>query len=186
MPSFAPTLLLAMPQLDGSWFERAVILLLEHDDQGSFGLVLNRGGPEGSVDEVLELLRVERSAVSPGLLIGGPCSPETALVLHNQPKLAPTSNSPVEGLWVARDLDELHRICAEGTDAFWLVLGYAGWSGGQLEDEMEEGSWFIVPPEGQGERLMRAPRHKLWRYLAGSIGLEPDALPRTAAETMVH
>ena len=101
--------MLAMPELDGSWFGRTVILLLKHDETGSFGLVINRPFRMIDCEQVLSLLDIPEPLVNPGLLHGGPVTPEQALVLHRQPHLGSDSEEVLKGLFVASHRDSLDR-----------------------------------------------------------------------------
>ena len=178
--------MLAMPELDGSWFGRTVILLLKHDETGSFGLVVNRPFRMIDCEQVLSLLDIPEPLVNPGLLHGGPVTPEQALVLHRQPNLGPDSEEVLKGLFVASHRDSLDRLCRESEDTFWVVMGYSGWAPGQLESEIEMGSWFVVPSAHLGERVLSGAREVLWSELASSIGLNPDVLPRTGTSDLVQ
>ena len=184
--SLAPTLMLAMPDLDGSWFGRTVILLLRHDETGSFGLVVNRPFEEMGSDQVLDLLGITAPLMTPGLLTGGPVAPEQALVLHRTPDAGDDSQEILKGLYLASQRDTLNQLCASSETQYWIVMGYAGWAAGQLEDEIEMGSWFVVPSADQGERILSAPRYKLWSELAEAAGLDADLLPRAHLSTLVQ
>ncbi len=184
--SLAPTLMLAMPDLDGSWFGRTVILLLRHDETGSFGLVVNRPFEGMRSEQVLDLLGIPDPLVSPGLLTGGPVSPEQALVLHPVANLCEGSGAVLQGLYVASQRDTLNSLCHQSEHPYWIIMGYAGWAAGQLENEIELGSWFVVPSNQEGERILRSPRHKLWHDLAQLAGLESDLLPRANPSLLVQ
>jgi len=184
--SLAPTLMLAMPELDGSWFGRTVILLLRHDETGSFGLVVNRPFRTIDCEQVLGLLDISEPLVAPGLLHGGPVTPEQALVLHRSPHLGDDSDEILKGLYVASHRDSLDTLCRESEDTFWIVMGYSGWSPGQLEEEIEMGSWFVVPSGDEGERVLSGARELLWNELAAGIGLDPDLLPRSGLSDLVQ
>jgi putative transcriptional regulator len=186
MKSLAPNLMLAMPALDGSWFGRTVILLLKHDAEGSFGLVINRPVDDHMSADLLDILAIDEPLITPGLLLGGPMSPETALVIHRQSQLGEDSEEVVPGLYVASQRESLAKLCDESQRNFWILMGYAGWGGGQLEGEIEEGSWFVVPCEPEVERILSAPRCKLWNDLAASIGFEQDLILMNANKSEVH
>jgi putative transcriptional regulator len=139
-------LLVASPQLGDPNFERTVILLLDHGPEGALGVVLNR--PTGlPVDEILEPWSDQATAAPPGVVFrGGPVSPDAVI------GLARTD---------ADDIDETRwRIVLEGVGTVDLAVtpdeqpvvvsgvrmfaGYAGWSPGQLEDELAEGAWIVI------------------------------------------
>jgi len=175
-----------MPDLDGSWFGRSVILLVRHDETGSFGLVINRPVEDLGSQDVLDLLGISEPLVTPGLLLGGPVSPEQALVMHRLPNLGPDSERIIDGLFIASQRDTLESLCAESEVGYWIVMGYAGWAAGQLEEEIEMGSWFVVPCDDKAERILSAPRQNLWRDFAASIGFDQDSILRSDTNAMVH
>jgi putative transcriptional regulator len=142
--SLAGRLLVATPALEDPNFERTVILLLQHDDEdGAMGLVLNRpsGLPlEEELDDWGEL-----AAPPAEVFIGGPVQPEVAIALGwlEDADLVPAGVQSVSpGLGVV----DLRRAPSEmpGLAAVRVFAGYAGWSPGQLEMEIEEGAWFTL------------------------------------------
>jgi putative transcriptional regulator len=152
LPPAAGRLLVATPQLVDPHFAHAVVLLLDHDDQGSLGVVLNRptavpvetvltgwGGEVGEPSVVFE---------------GGPVSPDAALAVAG---LAVTGAAPGEGDPVGfrrlfgstgvLDLDTPRELLDPRVVRLRIFAGYAGWTSGQLDDEVEEGSWHVVDSE---------------------------------------
>ncbi|MEE2834836.1 MAG: YqgE/AlgH family protein [Myxococcota bacterium] len=184
--SLAPTLMLATPDLDGGWFSRTVILLLRHDETGGYGLVINRPFRRIDCEQVLELMDIPAPLVSPGLLHGGPVTPEQAVVLHRTPDLGEDSEEIFKGLYLATQRESLNRLCHESDESFWIVMGYAGWGPGQLEQEIELGSWFVVPSAGERERILSGDRASLWSDLASGVGLNPDTLPRVDSGDLIQ
>jgi putative transcriptional regulator len=137
-------LLVATPLLREPTFARTVVAMIEHDDDnGAVGVVINR--PLGlSVAEVVPA--VADLATAPSLLFdGGPVSPTTAIALG---MAAPGAEA--EG-WayvvpplVTVDLDHDPALLAASLRALRVFAGYAGWGPGQLEQEIEEGAWYVV------------------------------------------
>ena len=144
-------LLVASPLLADPNFERTVILLIEHGPEGALGLVLDRPS-EMPVDEVLPQWD-SRAAVPKAMFIGGPVQPNAVICLARTDTdaggdpganelLATTAVPGVAMLDLDGDRDEV------GEDVqLRLFAGYAGWTAGQLEAEIEEGSWFTVDPD---------------------------------------
>ena len=142
-------LLVATPQLLDPNFARTVVLLLQHDDEdGALGLVLNRPS-ETEVGEVLD--EWHPLAAPPGVVFGGgPVQPNAAICLgHGRPG-APqvASYSVLEGspgtAFGTVDLDAEPADVLTAVSEVRLFAGYAGWSVGQLEDEVAEGSWWVL------------------------------------------
>ena len=147
-------LLVATPALSDPNFERAVILLLQVDDEdGALGLVLNRPSDTG-VSEVLP--GWDALAQAPEVVFqGGPVQPQAAICLgRGRPGLAGVGASAVaawssldgspSGLLGTVDLDVEPDELSPVVDAVRVFAGYAGWAAGQLEAEVEEGSWWVL------------------------------------------
>jgi putative transcriptional regulator len=141
MESLRGHLLIAGPSLLDPNFRRAVVLVGEHGEEGAMGVVLNRPSETDVEDAVPPL--AELSGVDGLVYVGGPVRPEAVVVLgdFNEPARA--------GALV---LGSIGFLPAElGTDAIGeltrarVFAGYAGWGSGQLESELEEGSWIVAP-----------------------------------------
>jgi len=143
----AGQLLVATPLLRDPNFVEAVVLLLDADSGGALGVVLNR--PSG-VPVVSVLEPWSEVASEPEVLFrGGPVSPEGALAvgLLRDADDVPVGFRAVEGRLGLVDLDTPVELLDGSLSDLRVFAGYAGWGAGQLEDEVEEGSWYVVPGE---------------------------------------
>jgi putative transcriptional regulator len=136
-------LLLDGGNLAGSWFHRTVVLICQHDPQGAFGLVLNRP-TENKLSEVLatDLPDALKSEI---VYVGGPVQPEALSYLHSDALLA--DGNVLAGLQLGHSVEELVSL-SEGFSTsrkVRLFAGYAGWSAGQLDDEMRRRAWLTHP-----------------------------------------
>lgn len=134
-------LLVALPDLRDPNFDRTVIYMIEHNDEGALGVVLNR--PHAiPVGDILEAWApVFGEAVLHG---GGPVSTDTAICLAIvDPTLTTTAASTVEGVIATVDLSTDAAELAPHVSIARVWLGYAGWGPGQLEDEIEERAWYV-------------------------------------------
>lgn len=155
------SLLLATAALVDPNFAKAVVLLLDVDDEGVLGVVLNRPSPVPVV-EVLEPWSV--LCTEPEVLFrGGPVSPDGALAvaLLRDVDDVPVGFRQVVGNVGMLDLDTPVELLAGGLGGVRVYAGYAGWSADQLQDEIEEGSWYAVA--GQAGDAFRADTTELWR-----------------------
>ncbi|MGO4258427.1 YqgE/AlgH family protein [Marmoricola sp. RAF53] len=156
-------LLVASPTLADPNFARTIVLLLDAGDDGALGVVLNR--PTSL--EVAEVLAGWDSVVDgPGVLFqGGPVETDSALGVAS---VAGTDSEDGEPLGWRRvfgstglvDLDAPIELMAEAVSALRIFAGYAGWSAGQLEDEIAEGAWYVVAAEP--EDPFRVDPSDLW------------------------
>jgi putative transcriptional regulator len=142
------TLLISKPFLGDPNFERSVVLLCRYSPaEGAFGLVLTR--PLNTVlGDVLELpLGAASPAADLPLYEGGPVQPDTLHVVHQLPGLPGATPLGSDTYW-GGDFDELLARLTSGAAnpaAVRLFVGYSGWSAGQLEGEIEQGSWIRQP-----------------------------------------
>jgi putative transcriptional regulator len=162
----AGRLLVATPVLGDPNFRRAVVLVVEHEvTEGTLGVVLNRP-TKIPVGQVLE--QWTELATDPSVLFrGGPVAQNSALALAMVPgKEEPLGWRALDGApALARlgllDLDAPPRLLAPAITSLRVYAGYAGWSPGQLEAEIDEGAWFVLPAE-PGDVFAAEPE-QLWR-----------------------
>lgn len=158
--SLTGRLLVATPALADPNFDRAVVLLLDHDEEGSLGVVLNRPTPV-DVGDILESWG--ELAGDPGVVFqGGPVSLDSALGLAVIPgDEGPLGWRRVHGAIGLVDLETPPELLARALGSLRIFAGYAGWGPGQLENELTEGAWYVVESE-PGD--VSSPRpESLWR-----------------------
>ena len=138
-------LLVATPALLDPNFAHAVVLLLDHDEDGSLGVVLNRPTPVA----VSSVLPDWAGSVDPPevLFEGGPVSSDAALAVACVPEVGadPIGFRRLFGLTGIIDLDTPPEVLAPAMTRLRIFAGYSGWGSGQLEAELAEGSWYVVP-----------------------------------------
>jgi putative transcriptional regulator len=144
----AGRLLVATP-LTGDVFERSVVLVLHHDDEGAHGLVLNQ--PMDAPVHVV-LPQWQPFVTEPGVLFrGGPVGNDTAMGLvsvpGHEPGDAPLGTQLLFGGLGLVDLDAPAPLVVPELAAFRIFIGYAGWAAGQLDTEIRQGAWYVVPRE---------------------------------------
>jgi putative transcriptional regulator len=154
-------LLLDSGQLGGSFFQRTVVLICQHDDEGAFGLVLNRSLGKTVGDMIVANLP-DTLKESP-LFLGGPVQPSALSFLHAD-NFIPDANV-MPNLNLEHSLDELIEVGESFSPAKKLKLfaGYAGWSPGQLENEMKRKSWLTFP--ASLELVFETPPEQLWQKI---------------------
>lgn len=143
--------LIAMPQLEDSFFEKSVIYLWQHSDEGALGIAVNLPLPI-TLTELFEQLGIvdERpSGASQVVLSGGPVEPNRGFILHD----GSDDNAPWEStlnlenkLYITTSRDILEAIARDkGPQNFLVILGCSGWGPGQLEEEITNNAWFTCP-----------------------------------------
>jgi putative transcriptional regulator len=165
-PLRAGSLLVAAPMLADPNFRRSVVLLCEHAPEGSFGLVVNR-----QIDVDPGDLTDELSDVHAPVGFGGPVQIETLHYVHLLGDRIPGAIPLGADIWWGGDFDALQEVVREDPDAGAAIrffLGYAGWGEGQLEAELEEGSWITAPLIT--ETVMDVAPERMWRTVLRDLG----------------
>jgi putative transcriptional regulator len=179
----AGTLLASSPDLLDANFMHTVSLMCEHGEAGAYGLVLNKLSSL-TLDRLLPDHPVFGSLALP-VAWGGPVGSDTLQILHRYPDVVTGGFRMADDLVLGGDLDEVAALFESGPPEAALqgvrfVLGYAGWGAGQLEGELEAGSWLPLPPDtdlvfarelGSSEQQLR-----LWQRAVRGLGREGEGL----------
>ena len=176
MSSLAPAFLVALDVLVDPNFRRSVVLLLEHgEDQGAIGLVVNRTTevPLGRLCESLSL--PWRGTEEARVDWGGPVGQDQGWVLLGSGVPDEVESiSLIPGVRWARSQAALKFVASNPELPARVMLGYAGWAAGQLEREIAEGAWLVVPAS---ERIVfREPHGAMWEQAIRSLGIDPAML----------
>ncbi|HVT48810.1 MAG TPA: YqgE/AlgH family protein [Vicinamibacterales bacterium] len=173
--SLAPALLLSMPQMIDPHFARSVVLLCEHAAEGAFGLIVNRPSDITAAAAV----RMEPPVDEPNdlpLLLGGPVEPERGWILTATPPEDVESRGVGAGLHLSASPLLLRRVLtARPLPRRTVVLaGYAGWGPGQLDAELEQSAWLIMPVEL--DLIFEIPAAASWEMAIRRLGADPHLL----------
>ena len=164
-----------MPQLLDPNFARTVVLLCEHAKEGAFGLVVNRP----SDIRAAEAVSLEPAVETPNdlqLLIGGPVEPHRGWILTAEPPESVEHRELGSGLYLSASPVLLRRaLMADPLPRRTLVLaGYAGWGPGQLDQELEQSSWLVMPVEL--DLIFDIPPASSWETAIRRLGADPNLL----------
>jgi putative transcriptional regulator len=175
----AGRLLVAMPGIGDPRFERAVILLCEHDGDHAMGLTVNRPVEGLTIADLLNRLGVEAASEAPEdlVLLGGPVDTERGFVLHTRDRgSGPGSVHIASDLTLTASREILQVLAAPGGRPRRAVMavGYAGWDAGQLEREIRDNVWLTCEAD-EGLLFDDDHDHKWSRALA-KIGVAPENL----------
>ncbi len=154
-------LLLDGGDLNGSFFQRTVVLICQHDAEGAFGLVLNRQ-TEKKIGDIL-VADLPEQIKEAALYLGGPVHPNAMSYLHTDNFISDANVLP--NLTLGHSLDELVDLgeSFSPTQKIKMFAGYAGWSPGQLETEMKRNSWLTHPASIQ--LVFETDPQKLWQMI---------------------
>lgn len=164
-----PTLLIASPQMHDPFFERTVVLVWHHDEDGAVGIVINKS-VDFTLPEVLELDDgIDASPYrSSRVGWGGPVEPGAGTVI-TPVQVDDGSGIALPGLSITRSQESLLDLLRRGAD-LRLCMGYAGWGAGQLDSEIEQGGWLatdVVAPI-----IFETPEEERYTQALATLGLQ--------------
>ena len=173
--------LIAMPSLDDSYFNQAVTYICEHEDNGSFGVVINQQSSI-TLQQIAEEMKIETVSAPVNdqpVFVGGPVEQGRGFILHRPVGNWQSSMKLSDTVALTTSKDILSAILTnEGPDDSIVALGYAGWSAGQLDDEMARNTWLTCPADE--EIMFQTPPEKRWRAAAEKIGIDMTLLSNDA------
>ena len=157
-------LLVATPQMQDPRFIESVIFIVNHDAQGAMGLVINKPIAKGLIDDLLESSGQKPNGSQEPIVIhyGGPVGKRHGFMLHTDDHVIDGTRKLGHGIAMTTDIKMLHALASGKGPRRWLfMIGYAGWASGQLEAELNTGSWFTLP--GDQALIFGADADKKWR-----------------------
>lgn len=174
----SPGFLVASPTLVDPNFARSVVLLVDHRSEGSLGFVVNRPAdiPFSSVVEELDLPRAEPQPPSIPVLVGGPVSPHTGWIVLGGEQ-SPWDDEPgtiqvTDSIRISASRERLDELARRGVaERNLLVLGYAGWGAGQLDEEIKQGAW--IPVDLDEKVIFDTPFDGRWQAALQCAGIDP-------------
>ena len=173
-PSLAPSLLVSMPQLEDPNFQRSVILLCEHGEEGAFGLVLNQRTTTPA-SEVVRLTPPVTSGSSLELWIGGPVEPERGWILMGAEPTDVESVRVCDGIFLSTSPRLLRRLLESAPPPRTrLLTGYAGWAAGQLDAELSASSWLHADVDL--DIVFDTGPDSMWEAVIRRMGADPSFL----------
>lgn len=173
-------LLLAMPGMDDPRFDRTVIYLCAHSEEGAMGLVINRPCTAIGFPELLEQLDIDVDD-APDLPInsGGPVETGRGFVLHSSDYVQDSTLVVSDAVALTATIDVLTAIAEnDGPRSSLIALGYAGWGPGQLDDEIQRNGWLTA--EADEELLFHTDLGFKWPRAMAKLGVDVSKLSSEA------
>lgn len=177
---FTGNLLVAMPGMPDPRFEKSVIYMCAHSEEGAMGLILNQLVDNLDFDELLDQLEVDilpRRRLE--IHLGGPVESARGFVLHSTDYMADDAMQVNEQFALSASVEILREIAAgRGPAECLLAIGYAGWGPGQLEAEVQDNGWLTVPAD-KG-LVFKGDVDTMWQRSLAQIGVDVSTLSTTA------
>ncbi|WP_244470728.1 YqgE/AlgH family protein [Microvirga massiliensis] len=182
-------LLIAMPGMSDERFARSVIFICAHSAEGAMGIVLNRPAADLSLPDLLvqldivpeaERIRLPTEVGKMQVLMGGPVETSRGFVLHSPDFHIDQSTLPIDdSICLTATIDILRAIArGQGPRNAVLALGYAGWSAGQLESEIQANGWLNCPADT--ELIFNSAADTRYLLALRKIGIDPGMLSMEA------
>jgi putative transcriptional regulator len=176
-PYLTGSMLIAMPGIGDSRFDRSLIYVCAHTPEGAMGLIVNKLADNLTFPDLLEQLEIDKTPAGEDIRVhvGGPVEAGRGFVLHSSDYLRESSMQVDQGVALTATLDILRDIATgTGPDRSLLALGYAGWSAGQLDDEIQANGWLTV--EADEDLIFGSHLEDKWEKAMHKIGLDLSKL----------
>lgn len=174
--------LIAMPNLNDSWFDKTVIYVVEDNEYGTMGLVVNL--PHNlTVEQLLEHFELDTTLtddfLNDSVLIGGPVDPEHGFILH-EPAGDWQKSLPLKDKLAMTVSEDILEAMGQGLgpERMLICLGFAGWEKGQLQTEIQDNHWLTIPYNDA--LLFDVPAEKKWQIALNTLGVSPEFLSMDA------
>lgn len=178
--SIAGYFLVATSQIQDDFFKRSVIYMCEHNQEGAMGIIVNTGIEKISISDILEQLDFDHPLGDRKLpiMFGGPVEAYRGFVIHTGEYMKDTAIASRDGITVTSNAAVLSGwLDGSFTGKAMLALGYAGWTAGQLESEIEQGSWVVAP--ASSVLMFDTVNEDKWDIAIASLGFDVGNLSST-------
>ena len=162
-------------------FDKAVIYMCIHDEQGAMGLVINHAIPELEFGSLLKELKIadgitiSSDIIKRPVMNGGPVETSRGFLLHSQDFKHNDSVSVNQNLSITGTLDALELVAAgQGPHDMVFTLGYSGWSAGQLDEELQTNAWLIC--DASHDLIFTDNPNTMWDQAVATLGFDPALL----------
>jgi putative transcriptional regulator len=159
-------LLISEPALQDFYFKQSVVLLAEHNDQGSFGLIINK-----PINVKLYEITRDFPHFDANVYLGGPVKTDSIFFIHTIGEVVPNSIKIMEGLFWGGDIAKIKEMMILKqltSDDIRFFIGYSGWASKQLDRELEEHSWVVS--RTKVNQIIHANPTKMWSNFIRSFG----------------
>ena len=169
--------LIAMPSLDDGFFNQAVTYICEHNETGSFGIIINQE-TELTLKQIVQEMKIETQAdynKNQAIFIGGPVDQGRGFILHRPVGDWQSTLKINNHMALTTSKDIIQAIANnQGPENSVVALGYAGWTAGQLDNEIASNTWLSCPADEQ--IIFDTPPEERWKAAAKLIGVDLSLL----------
>jgi len=171
MENFSNNFLISMPHLNDSIFNKSLIYVCEHNKLGAMGLIINKPMSPENIQNILIEIGLEQLKPSVEVYFGGPVQVETGMILHDNKYQTNDTINISKSISLSSNINIINDIKnGAGPNEYKLTLGYAGWDAGQLEDEIQNGDWLMIPSEY--DLIFNTPASEIFAKIKSLINVE--------------
>ena len=170
-------LLVATPQMTDPRFQKRALLICQHDETAAMGFIINQPSEEVTISSLSDQLEIDQPRFEPNapVYIGGPVEPQRGYILHTDDQMMPNSVLVRDNICLSMHVDMITEITRGlGPMHAKILLGYAGWSAGQLEEEMKQSMWFHLP--ATADMLFNTEDAHIWDKTFRAMGFNAGSL----------
>jgi len=175
----APVMLIAVPQLGDPNFNRGVVLMLEHNEQGSMGLIINQPTHLNMGVFCASQGVPFTGKKSQSIHQGGPVQTDRAFILHISEHEGPETEAVTVGMRLSYSMESLRGLASNPPDLLRVYLGYAGWGPNQLAEEVTAGAWLLAPVNDH--LVFNVSPEMMWETALSDLGIAPMQLVHSGA-----
>lgn len=170
--------LIALPGMGDHRFEKSVILICYHDQDGAMGIIINKPKAELKLSDMLSDIGIDGSikVADTAVLDGGPVDIDRGFVLHSDDITAENDALTLKhGICLSSSREALEVLVTDDApNKVLLAVGYAGWGGGQIEQEIQANAWMVA--ESDPSIVFNSDHHSKWEQAIRSIGIDPSMI----------
>ena len=171
MEKFSNNFLISMPHLNDTVFGKSLIYLCNHNNLGAMGIIINKPMATENTTNLLVEIGLKKQKSNIEIYFGGPVQISMGMILHDYKYKTKGTMKISKSISLSSNIDIINDICNDnGPNQFKLALGYAGWDKGQLEKEIENGDWLLVP--SNYDLIFNTPSSKILDKLKSLIDID--------------
>jgi len=175
--SLTGQLLVATPHMSDERFRRKAVFICKHDEESTMGLIINQPHDDITLEQVVDQLDIEspRFALDDPIYTGGPVESQRGYILHTSDHIMPDTMQVTEAVSLSVHVDMIREISRGlGPSMYKIMLGYSGWSSGQLEEELKMNMWFHL---GASPSMLFATKSDMvWDQCFSLMGMNAGSL----------
>ena len=171
MENFSNNFLISMPHLNDSIFSKSLIYLCEHNKLGAMGIIINKPMSPRNIQNILKEIGLEQLKPNIEVCFGGPVQIEAGMILHDCKYQTNDTINISKSISLSSSVNIIKDIrTGIGPHEFKIALGYAGWGEGQLENEIQNGDWLMIPSDY--DLIFKTPSSEILTRLKSLIDVD--------------